>query len=170
VKIRLREFRREDFVELWNIDQSCFPAGISYSRQELAAFIRQKSTFTLVAEAGAGPDQEAPESSAIAGFIVAEVRRNRSGHVITIDVPAQARRCGVGSQLLAAAEKRLRGRDCRRVVLETAVDNGAALAFYKRHGYFITRTAPGYYSTGVDAFVLEKDLLSQVSPDKVLAS
>jgi ribosomal protein S18 acetylase RimI-like enzyme len=40
------------------------------------------------------------------------------------------------------------------------VDNRDALAFYKRHGYYLIKTVPRYYSNGVDALVLEKDLLS----------
>jgi ribosomal protein S18 acetylase RimI-like enzyme len=49
---------------------------------------------------------------------------------------------------------------CTISYLETAVDNLPALAFYKRHNYFLLKTLPRYYSNGVDAFVLQKDLLS----------
>ena len=42
--------------------------------------------------------------------------------------------------------------------LETAVDNVAALSFYKRHGYSVVRTWPRYYSNGVDALVMRKEL------------
>jgi len=93
------------------------------------------------------------------GFIVAEAARV-TGHIITIDVLEEARRSGLGSRLMAAAEERLRAQGCRAVSLETAVDNAAALAFYKKHHYFLVKTLPRYYSTGVDAFVLKKDLLS----------
>ena len=93
------------------------------------------------------------------GFIVAEAARV-TGHIITLDVLEEARRSGLGSRLMAAAEERLRAQGCRAVSLETAVDNAAALAFYKKHHYFLVKTLPRYYSTGVDAFVLKKDLLS----------
>ncbi|MGC2197433.1 MAG: GNAT family N-acetyltransferase, partial [Terriglobales bacterium] len=65
----------------------------------------------------------------------------------------------LGSRLIAAAEERLGAQGCPAVFLETAVDNASALAFYKRHQYFLVKTIPRYYSTGVDAFVLKKDLL-----------
>jgi [ribosomal protein S18]-alanine N-acetyltransferase len=158
VKFALREFRREDFDQLWHIDQQCFAPGIAYSRLELAAYIRLRGSFTMVAESL--PTAAAVESpSQIWGFIVAQANRRGVGHILTIDVPPANRRSGVGSRLLATAEERLRAAPCRSVVLETAVDNAAALAFYKRHDYSVVKTIPRYYSNGVDAFVLEKELL-----------
>ena len=44
------------------------------------------------------------------------------------------------------------------VALETAVDNLPALSFYKRHGYAVVKTWPRYYSNGVDALVMRKEL------------
>ena len=82
-----------------------------------------------------------------------------TGHVITIDVDPSARRARVGSLLLRAAEDRLRTSGSRAVGLETAVDNVAALAFYKRLGYNVVRTWPRYYSNGVDALVMRKELI-----------
>jgi len=147
VPFAIRDFKPEDFETLWQVDQQCFPPGISYSRQELRVYMRRKGSFTLVA---AGPDD------AIAGFIVAF--GGPTGHIITIDVIAAARRSGVGSLLLQAAEERLQAAGSRAVGLETAVDNLAALSFYKRRGYSVVRTWPRYYSNGVDALVMRKEL------------
>jgi [ribosomal protein S18]-alanine N-acetyltransferase len=144
----IRDFQPEDFETLWRMDQECFPPGISYSKQELKAYIRRRGSLTLVARAA---DENSP-----LGFIV--VHDGSTGHVITIDVDAKARRAGVGSSLLRAAEDRLRASGCRAVQLETAVDNLSALSFYKRHGYNVLRTWPRYYSNGVDALVMRKDL------------
>jgi ribosomal-protein-alanine N-acetyltransferase len=144
----IRESKPEDFETLWRMDQECFPPGISYSRQELKVYMRRRGSFTLVAAHG--------EDGKIAGFIV--VHDGLTAHVVTIDVGATARRSGVGSQLLRAAEDRLRTSGSRAVGLETAVDNVPALTFYKRHGYNVVRTRPRYYSNGVDALVLKKEL------------
>jgi [ribosomal protein S18]-alanine N-acetyltransferase len=144
----VRDFQPEDFDTLWRMDQECFAPGISYSQAELRSFINHPGAFTLVAA----------EAQKIQGFIV--IQGGKAGHVITIDVSRQARRLGVGSHLLQAAEQRLASIGSRMVNLETAVDNVSALAFYKRHGYSVVRTWPRYYSNGVDALVLKKDLSS----------
>jgi ribosomal protein S18 acetylase RimI-like enzyme len=94
--------------------------------------------------------------------LVAECGRRKIGHIVTIDVRAEARRHRVGSALLDAAEMRLRTEQCQQVRLETAVDNLAALSFYKRRGYNVMQTIPRYYSSGVDALLLEKDLVLPV--------
>jgi len=144
----IRDYRREDFETLWKIDQACFARGISYTRRELAFYIGQKRGFTLVAEF----------DGKIAGFVVVDRDRQSQAHVITIDVLPEARRSGLGSRLMAAAEERLRFLGCSGVFLETAVNNAAALAFYERHGYTVVHTIPRYYLDSIDALVLAKDL------------
>lgn len=147
VPFTIRDPKPEDFDTLWRIDQECFPPGISYSRQELRAYVKHRGAFTLVAEAA---------RAEIWGFLVAH--GGPTGHIVTIDVTLKARRSGVGSLLLQKAEERLRNGGSLAVGLETAVDNVAALSFYKRHGYSVIRTSPRYYSNGVDALVMKKNL------------
>ncbi|HEV2699081.1 MAG TPA: N-acetyltransferase [Terriglobales bacterium] len=163
----MRPYRPEDFRSLWEIDQSCFPPGISYTQFELKSYIRRSSSFTLVAEQQ-GPDavQDQEGLSAptdILGFLVAERTTRGRGHIITIDVRELGRRYGIGSALLNSAEQQLRAADCASIRLETAVDNIGALSFYKRHGYNVIKSIRGYYSTGVDALLLEKDLHSPLA-------
>jgi ribosomal protein S18 acetylase RimI-like enzyme len=156
---KLRDFRPQDFAVLWGIDQQCFVAGIAYSQRELALYMRRRGSFTIVAEA---QSDDAAGNGAV-GFIVAECNRSGVGHIITIDVLPAAQRSGLGSQLLRATEDRMRRANCHAVVLETAVDNTRALAFYKHHSYSVVKVTPRYYGNGMDAFVLEKDLSTETS-------
>jgi [ribosomal protein S18]-alanine N-acetyltransferase len=151
VDLTLKDADSRDFETLWQIDQECFVPGIAYSRRELAAYMSLRGAFTIVVT---------DEDSKILGFLVATTRRNSIGHIISIDVLPEARRLGIGSMLLSGAEDRLRTMKCQTVSLETAVDNRSALTFYKHHQYFVVKTIPRYYSNGVDALVLQKDLLS----------
>jgi ribosomal protein S18 acetylase RimI-like enzyme len=156
VPFRIRKFQKKDFEILWQLDQACFDEQMAYSRPELAFYMQRRGAFTLVAEG---------ERDAILGFIVAEARR-RSGHIITIDVVAEARRLGVGSALLAAAEAQLREAGTGVVALETAVNNESAIRFYKEKGYFVEKTVPGYYSGQLDALVMVKELSKSVDKEK----
>lgn len=162
MRFTVRDYRREDFNTIWAIDQACFVPGIAYSQYELRAYIRRSGGFTLVAETETDEHVGGEPERAVLGFVVAESSRRGVGHIITIDVRSEARRHRIGSMLLEAAEVRLRSAQCHAVRLETAVDNVSALAFYKRHGYDVIQTIPHYYSNGVDALLLEKDLLSVV--------
>jgi [ribosomal protein S18]-alanine N-acetyltransferase len=158
VEFKLREASPQDFEALWAIDQKCFAEGIAYTRRELAAYMRRRGAFTIVAEASGGTLTAA---SPPAGFVVAESNRRGAGHIITIDVLPEHRRARLGSKLLTAVEARLSESGCGSVQLEAAVNNLTAIAFYKRHRYDIVGTLPRYYPGDLDAFVLQKTLAAR---------
>jgi ribosomal protein S18 acetylase RimI-like enzyme len=145
----LREYRPDDFDEIWRLDRECFPPEVSYSRLELTVYLNRRGAFALVGEE--------LQRGQLLGFIIAECRK-REGHIITLDVSAYARRQGLGTALMSSAEQRLRQSECSRVRLETAIDNHSAITFYRRLGYSIARVLPRYYSTGADALVMIKEL------------
>jgi [ribosomal protein S18]-alanine N-acetyltransferase len=147
--IKLREFYDGEFELLWQLDQECFPRGIAYSQRELKHYMEAPGTFTVVAEAHA---------QAIAGFLVGQRHKRGLGHVVTIDVSPRFRREGVGSMLMEAAERRLQSEGCHSMFLETAVDNTAAITFYKRLGYQSLRILPGYYMGELDGLLMGKKL------------
>lgn len=155
--VSIREFRADDFDELWRIDQDCFAPGVSYTRAELQHYIKSPGAFTLIAT-GAMAAAHAQQAAPIDGFIIAQKSARRNGHIITIDVREHARRAGLGSLLMQAAEENLRAGGCRVILLEVAVDNPKALAFYKRHGFNTLKTIPRYYQGSVDALLMGKRL------------
>jgi len=158
VSFRTRDFCRADFETVWRIDQACFDPELAYSRSELAFYMRRPGAFTLVAEADcADVSGNGSTERRIVGFVVAEAR-GKAGHIITIDVVAEARRAGIGSGLLLAAEQRLQQAGAVVVELETPVDNAPAIRFYKEKGYFVEKTVTGYYSNQMDALVMRKEL------------
>jgi ribosomal-protein-alanine N-acetyltransferase len=155
--MRVREYRQEDFEELWRLDRECFPPPLAYSRAELTHYVQRRSTRTMVAENSSGT---------ISGFAVAENLAMRSqpgntervvvGHIITLDVRRHARRRGIGALLMDTAEAWLCEAGCEAVYLETAIDNHNAIGFYKKRGYGVLRTVPRYYDNRLDALVMGK--------------
>lgn len=146
--VSLRFFRPDDLEVLYQIDQECFEPGVSYSHEELAAFIVHQDSKTWVATVG----------KEIVGFLIANRRPRPGGHVITVDVVERWRRCGVATQLMNAAEGWGRLQKLQFIRLETAEDNSAALAFYEKRGYVKVRRVPRYYSNGAAAWVMVKAL------------
>lgn len=144
---RLRTYAPEDFERLYQIDQACYEPGIAYSRREMRNYLRFPGADCVVAET----------DGAIVGFCLTAHER-ASGYIITIDVLADYRRQGVGSLLLAEAERRLTARGVREIALETATDNVSAIAFWQKHGYRTREVKRGYYPGGRDAYSMRKPL------------
>ena len=167
LEFSIRDYRAADFDRLWEIDQRCFPSGISYTQMELSGFITRRNAITLVGEfqpVERGPDGAAPYADAtlpdrIAGFVVAHAIRRKYGRILTLDILPQARRYGLGIKLMTVCEERLRSVGCADVYLETAVNNQPAVRLYTRLGYQILRTLPKYYAShSLDAFQMGKRL------------
>jgi len=162
----LRDYRLPDFEHLYRLDQQCFPPGIAYSRAELSSYVARKGSFTIVAEFVAeeasseeGSAARSPAvKPAIAGFITVEMHPKGYGHIITIDTRAEFRRQHLGSMLIEAAEKHVSDLGGFMTILEVAVNNAAAIAFYKRHRYVTVKTLPRYYNGELDALLLSRRL------------
>jgi ribosomal-protein-alanine N-acetyltransferase len=145
--VLLRFYQPDDFETLYELDQSCFPRGIAYSKTTLRYFLALASAECLLAM----------ENEDVAGFILCE-RDGALAHIITLDVAEGHRRSGVGSLLLNAAEKNLSAQGVRSVFLETAVDNHAAVKFWSRHDYMKEGILKRYYLGRIDGYEMRKKL------------
>lgn len=147
VTLRLRQYAPDDFEALYQIDQACYVPAIAYSRRDLRGYLRLPGAECVVAETSAG----------IVGFCIT-VRDAAEGHIVTLDVIEASRRHGVGSLLLAEAERRLAAGGVRGVSLETATDNLAAIAFWQKHGYRALSVLKRYYPNALDAWAMSKTI------------
>ena len=143
--LALRAYDPKDFPALFRIDQACFPAGISYSRTTLRYFLSLRSADCLVAM----------QDARIVGFVLTE-ENPPLAHIVTLDVAEKFRRQGVGTALLRESERNLARRGVRHILLETATDNQAGVAFWQRHGYVVKATLKRYYLGRLDAFEMRK--------------
>ncbi len=115
----LRPYDPQDFSALYRLDQSCFPAGISYSKTTLRYFLSVRTADCLVAM----------EDAHIAGFILTE-ENPPLAHVITLDVAAGVAFWQRHGYLVAATLKRyylgrLDAYEMRKILLAPATKGPA---------------------------------------------
>jgi [ribosomal protein S18]-alanine N-acetyltransferase len=149
VALILRPYSSVDFDDLFQLDQICYPRGIAYSKRTLRQYLAIPGAICIVAENN--------QDGRITGFIVAESAPPEA-HIITLDVDPAARRQHTGSQLYVAIEAQLAARGVREIMLETATDNAAAVAFWTRHGYLSAGVIRNYYLRNVDAYYMIKHI------------
>lgn len=145
--VTLRRLIDADFESVHEIDQKCYPREIAYSRREFRWYLRLPGAEGIVAET----------RDTIAGFILT-AGFERTGHIITIDVLPEFRRARAGTTLLRAAEESLARRGASEIELETAVDNSAAIEFWKKNGYLTRGILKNYYPGGLAAYAMMKRL------------
>ncbi|WP_300766806.1 ribosomal protein S18-alanine N-acetyltransferase [uncultured Bifidobacterium sp.] len=79
--------------------------------------------------------------------------------LMTIGVARPYRRQGVAARLLEWLIAEARSQGARRMLLEVRVDNGPAIALYRRFGFTMLGRRRGYYQPdGVDAYTMSCDL------------
>ncbi|MGH9676620.1 MAG: GNAT family N-acetyltransferase [Candidatus Acidiferrum sp.] len=145
--VALRAYEPHDFAALYRLDRACFAPGVSYSKNTLHYFLTQSSADCVVAV----------DEKRLAGFILSE-ENPPLAHIISLDVAEKYRRVGTGTALLRKLESNLAARGVRSILLETAITNEAAVAFWQRHGYRIEATLKRYYLARLDAYEMRKIL------------
>jgi ribosomal-protein-alanine N-acetyltransferase len=81
----------------------------------------------------------------VAGFAMLRIAADEA-ELMTIAVDPKRRRKGLGASLLAAAFDDLLMSPAKRLFLEVAADNSAAIALYRRHGFAEIGRRDGYYA------------------------
>jgi ribosomal-protein-alanine N-acetyltransferase len=76
---------------------------------------------------------------------------NEYWHLLKVAVHPDARRQGVAQQLLDSSLDQN-----RKIILEVATDNSAAIALYKKNKFEIIHTQKKFYSDGSDAHIMQR--------------
>ena len=152
----LRKFTPNNLQDVMHINRVCLPENYT-DMFFMDLHERFPETF-IVAEL----DKE------IVGYIMSRIEVGlsnfglggliRKGHVVSIAVVPKARRKGVASALLNDAMRGMCYYKAKQIYLEVRVTNDGAVNLYKKLALEITRTIPGYYSDGEDAYVMSKKL------------
>lgn len=138
----IRRAGPRDLDRLAELERLCFSPP--WPAPELAREIAEPCAVLLVARR----PHEAVEGYALFRHAAGEAELLRLG------VAPERRRQGTGEALLAAGLAQLARLGVTVCHLEVRVDNHAALALYRQHGFLPAGRRPGYYRDGTDALLL----------------
>jgi len=141
----IRPFSFSDLDSILQIESQSFPKSPYDWTTFLNLHYLYPETFLVYVNTNRGRNGEE-----ILGYIIF----TQDGHIISIAVPPQDRRKGIGTQLLQRAMKTPH---LKKVWAEVRRSNQGAQAFYAKLGFQITGWVPNYYGNE-DALVIERTL------------
>jgi|KBSMisStaDraftv2_1062788.scaffolds.fasta_scaffold1294785_2 ribosomal-protein-alanine N-acetyltransferase len=146
----LRRYEERDLEAIAALDAECFAPPFRFSRAAMRRFAEAENAWVVVAEA----------EGELAGFCIIHMEQAETvqvGYVVTIDVAAGFRRKGLGEQMLADGEARVRQSGGAGMMLHVFVKNAGAVRFYERVGYRRVGEQKGFYGPGIDAAMYWKE-------------
>ena len=136
----------QDLDEIYAIEIECF-GNESFSLLEYRRLLSNHNSIPI----------KAIVKESIIGFVIGVYQmRIRSCTVVTINVKPRFRKKGVGFELMKSLEKGLERLKCGEVILQTRVNNTAALNLFDKLGFSKTSRLLNYYPNGTDGFEMKK--------------
>ncbi|WP_297508134.1 ribosomal protein S18-alanine N-acetyltransferase [Thermococcus sp.] len=138
----IRPAKLFDISEVMRIERESFREA--YPRGIFLVFLENNPDTFLVAE----------YNGKVIGYVMAYLRPDLEGHIMSIAVDPAYRGNGIGSALLTEAIERLIKRGARYIGLEVRVSNEKAIRLYERFGFKKVKRIVGYYADGEDAYYM----------------
>jgi [ribosomal protein S18]-alanine N-acetyltransferase len=152
MSVEFRHLARTDLGALAKVHATCFPTE-AWSVRDF---------MELLAIRGAGGRLAIAGDGGIAGFVV-DLVGEIDAEILTLGVAPQARRQGIARALIDDLCRRARQKGARRVLLEVASDNEAAIGLYESCGFKLLGERPDYYRRPggkMDGYILGLTLAS----------
>jgi len=124
-----------------------------WDAESIACSIEDPTSASFIAQVS--------EPRALAGFVIGRIAADEA-EILSIGVAPEWQRRGVARRMAEGLVRAARRAEVKRVFLEVAVDNAAAIALYEGLGFRRTGRRKGYYQRpdgeNVDAMVLALDI------------
>ncbi len=121
-----------------------------WSKESLAGELSDPLSSIIIAKSSSNPD--------VCGYSCYKIIPPEA-ELLRIAVRHEGRRQGTAQALLNEMFRLLRLRQVVTVYLEVSEINRAAIALYKKSGFLVTGSRPGYYDHGTTAaLLLQRDL------------
>jgi ribosomal-protein-alanine N-acetyltransferase len=147
----VREATIDDLDPIAKLERESFPQD-QVSRRSFAYHLRMPQRPVIAATI----DRE------LAGYVLLALSKGgRLARIYSIAVDPRFARRGVGTALLAAAEKFAVRHEREAVTLEVRYDNAPAIALYEKCGYRHSGEHEDYYADGATALRYKKALVGR---------
>jgi ribosomal-protein-alanine N-acetyltransferase len=142
--LSVREAGPLDARVLAALHRACFERP--WDEAAMAQFTSAPGTLCLIGSLGDGASRVA------CGLLIAR-KADDEAEILTFGVTPPCRNQGLGTALLQTAVERLRASGAKRLFLEVADGNEAALRLYRSCGAAPVGRRQGYYDHGADAAI-----------------
>lgn len=157
-RVHIRWAFRRDMEEILAIERQSFE--FPWFEEDFIRCMRQRNCIGMVAEFG----------ERVVGFFIYELHKTRI-HVLNFAVADDARRLGVGRQMVATLTGKLAQQRRVRITLEVRETNLAAQLFFRSCGFRAVSVLRAYYDDSPeDAYLMqyrygESDRMEQLAGD-----
>jgi ribosomal-protein-alanine N-acetyltransferase len=145
----IRAANKHDIDAILEIETQSFPSP--WRRFDFQFYLQEFPHAFFVCE----------KEDSLIGYVVASIHQENSrypvGRIDSIAVTQEARRQGIGTQLMRRLFKALKNKGCREVLLLVRVSNNTAQQFYRSFGFQQKSQLKGYYD-GEDGLVMATEL------------
>ena len=132
-----------------SLDEELFPYSPWSIQQYREEFAQETRHFVVAAN----------QAQAIIGYAgVFAPGTGVAADILTLGVIAQHRRQGIARTLMALLTEWAGARDASAMILEVKTENFEAIGLYETLGYEKLNVRRDYFGSGLDAFVMRKDL------------
>jgi ribosomal-protein-alanine N-acetyltransferase len=143
VRIHIRWMIRRDMNEVLDIERRSFE--FPWFEEDFVRCLRQRNCIGMVAEHG----------ERIVGFMIYELHKSRL-HILNFAVAAEARRRGIGQQMIQKLIGKLSSERRTRITLEVRETNLDAQLFFKENNFLATSVLRDFYDDSTeDAYFME---------------
>lgn len=169
----LRPISMDDIGELHELDKLCFSEKRAFTEGYFNLLFLYHKAFgwALIPRSDNSSADHRPRKSIqeytdrkigkglgpIAAFVLITMRRH-AGNIATLDVHPFHRRSGLGTYLMSLAEEEVRKKGSKRLTLQVAISNQAAISLYFGLGYTMVKKIKNYYGGEEDCYLMEKAL------------
>lgn len=143
-KVTIKNARFGDLRAVAAIQRESFRPGLAYSTFALAMlWVLPIATFLVARE---------PETGKVVGNLITDRHRGNT-RIINIAVARNARRQGIGRQMLRALDDCCPAGD---IILSVEADNTSAQRLYEDEGYVRTAATRDYYGPGNHGYTMKR--------------